>query len=347
MRPTNSENKLGLDYIAESARFDASLRLIDVHTHVTGREAAKIYRAVADAYGVELTYSMTPLDQIETVREVLGDRIRFIAIPRFESDDRRRSFGSGYLEDVERFYEKGARIVKFWCAPRGRDIGREAGQPNLLCLDSPNLVDVMKLGQSLGMYFMTHVSDPDTWFATRYKDASLYGTKRDQYVALESMLDRFEVPWIAAHMGGWPEDLEFLSGLLERHSNLFLDTSATKWMVRELSKHSPEDLRSFLERWRGRILFGSDIVTNDRHLASEGGADYALDLYASRYFALRSLFETDYDGESPIVDPDLAMVDPGRYGPNASPLLRGKSLPADLLRDLYHGSAQRLLGRLK
>ncbi|MHC4590503.1 MAG: hypothetical protein ACYTAQ_14535 [Planctomycetota bacterium] len=34
----------------------------------------------------------------------------------------------------------------------------------------------------------------------------------------------------------------------------------------------------------------------------------AFDLYASRYWALRTLFETDHVGPSPIADPDLALV---------------------------------------
>ncbi|HRI41291.1 MAG TPA: hypothetical protein PLW54_06390, partial [Bacteroidia bacterium] len=81
---------------------------------------------------------------------------------------------------------------------------------------------------------MVHIADPDTWFATRYSDARRYGTKREQYQGLERMLDRFTNPWIAAHMGGWPEDLGFLDGMLARHPNLHIDTSATKWVVRAL-----------------------------------------------------------------------------------------------------------------
>ena len=99
-------------------------------------------------------------------------------------------------------------------------------------------------------------------------------------------------------LAAWPEDLEFLSNLLDTHTNLSLDTSATKWMVRELSKHSREDLIAFLTRYSGRILFGSDIVTTDQHLGDEDGPrgmghlasaeSEAFALYASRYWALRN-----------------------------------------------------------
>src|SRR5262249_3475423 len=148
----------------------------------------------------------------------------------------------------------------------------------------------MQLAHDLGMIFMTHVADPDTWFATKYADASFYGAKRDHYKPLEELLDRFTQPWIAAHMGGSPEDLEFLSGLLERHRNLYIDTTAAKWIIREVSKHSRKDVAEFLTRFQGRVMFGSDIVTMDEHLAPSekkmemaakaDNKEQAFDLYA-------------------------------------------------------------------
>jgi hypothetical protein len=299
---------------------------------------------------------MTQWPQVEAVRRVLGERVRFIAVPDWNEKDRRLAHGSQFLERIRQFHSIGCRIVKFWAAPRGVDYGQEAGDAALMRLDHPNRLDAMKLAHDLGMIFMTHVGDPDTWFATKYADAGKYGSKRQQYEALEKLLDQFAQPWIAAHMGGWPEDLAFLDGMLTRHRNLHLDSSATKWMVRELSKHPRKELVEFFTTWRGRILFGSDIVTSDDHLTpKQGGTEMqakanseaeAFDLYASRYWALRTMFETDYEGQSPIADGDLAMVEPARFGPMDAPRLAGKSLPADLLRSLYHDAAAKLLGPL-
>jgi hypothetical protein len=74
-----------------------------------------------------------------------------------------------------------------------------------------------------------------------------------------------------------------------------------------------------------------------------GGPDEAFDLYASRYWALRHLFETDYDGESPIADPDLALVEPQRYSELDAPRLRGFSLPRERLVNIYRDAARDLL----
>jgi hypothetical protein len=124
-------------------------------------------------------------------------------------------------------------------------------------------------------------------------------------------------------------------------------------MIRELSRQPRTELIDFLKKFRGRIMFGSDIVTTDEHLApaeeklemaaKAASAQQAFDLYASRYWALRTLWETDYEGESPIADPDLHMIDPKRYGELDAPQMIGKSLPRDLLCDLYHDAAETLL----
>jgi hypothetical protein len=357
--PIRPANRLNLDYRAEAARFASRPAgvpgIIDVHTHINGLDAAKIYKQAADAYGITQIYSMTKLEECEPIRDMLEGRIRYIAVPNYWSEeDRAAEMTTGFAKRIEQYRALGSRIVKFWVAPRSQDLAEEMGDRTLMRLNAPHNLDAMQAATDLGMMFMTHVADPDTWFRTKYSDASRYGTKAQQYEPLEEVLERFTQPWIAAHMGGWPEDLEFLTGLLERHDNLFLDSSATKWMVRELSKHSRDELIAFLRRFKGRILFGSDIVSADEHLAPPdpeqreiyhraNSRDEAFELYASRYWALRTMYETDYDGESPIADPDLAMIDEARYSELDAPPLRGKSLPDDVLRDLYHDAAHALL----
>lgn len=355
-RATSDANRLGLDYRTEAAQLGGPpVPIVDAHVHVNGPAAAAIFREVCDRFGVASVWSQTQLAQAEAVREVMGDRIRFVAIPSYMDEDRSHAFRQGFLDNIQAFHDRfGARMVKLWAAPRFRDYFESPDDADLLAFDGPWRVRACELARSLGMMMMVHIADPDTWFATKYADASRYGTKAQQYEGLERMLDRFEMPWMAAHMGGWPEDLAFLDGLLSRHDNLVLDTSATKWMVRELSRHSRGELLAFLAKWSGRILFGTDIVTSDEHLAVSdpdearfgatlaSGPEQAEELYSSRYWAMRTLMETDYQGPSPIVDPDLAMVDPARFGQTDSPTLRGKALPRELLEVLYAGAARQL-----
>ncbi len=357
--PTTPANRLGLDYRREAASFATpTVPIVDAHTHINGTEAVEIFRDAMDLYGVESVWSMTTLEMVEDVRRRLDGRMEPIAVPDFRAKDRLHAHGEGYLERIRAYRDLGARLVKFWSAPRIVDIGAESGDPAMFRLDGPMRRAGMELAVELGMGIMIHVADPDTWFRTKYADASVYGTKLEQYEPLEAVLRDYQVPFMVAHMGGWPEDLDFLDGLLARHPLLHLDASANKWIVREVSRHEPEKVRGFLERWRGRILFGSDIVTLDSHLESKddasdnemdrkaGSLAEAFDLYASRYWALRTLWETGYDGESPIADPDLAMVDPETHSELDAPRLRGMDVPEATLVDFYRDAARGLAEKL-
>lgn len=348
-------NRLCLDYEAEAARLGPPVRpIIDAHAHINGPRAAAIWKRAADLYGVVRVYSQTQLAQAAEIKALLGDAIEFIAIPEYMSDNREHAFTRGFLDNLERWHgDFGARCVKFWAAPRLRDYSEDMRDPDAsVPIDGLWRRKIADRAVDLGMMLMAHIADPDTWFAAKYADASRYGTKAQQYEALERMLEAYPVPWLVAHMGGWPENLTFLSGLLERHPKVILDTSATKWMIRELSRHPREDLVAFLKKWEGRILFGSDIVTHDDHLeSSDPGSERfavqlasteheAFELYASRYWANRTMYETDYEGPSNIADPDLMMIDPASHDEMSAPTLRGRSLPADMLRVLYGGAAE-------
>jgi hypothetical protein len=352
-------NRFGVDYREEAARLGPPVvPIIDIHSHIHGAKAAEIYDRARRLFGVTHTFSMTQIDRCAAVRDVLGDSITFMSIPSWSEPDKGYAHREGYLKVIERYRrEFNAPVCKIWSAPRLRELVTD-GAADVWSIDAPWRVRACEVAQSLGMMFMVHVADPDTWFGTRYADASTYGTKRSQYEGLERMLERFPSPWIAAHMGGWPEDLEFLSGLLSRHDNLYLDTSATKWVVRELSKHPREKTLAFFARWNGRILFGSDLVTSDDQLAPKGegprqsamsdlasSPEEAFDLYCSRYYALRLMLEGQGDRESPIADPDLKMVNPARFDAMSAPTLRGIGLPADLLRSLYRDTAEGLVLR--
>lgn len=353
MKPSN---RLNLNYFREASQFKTiASGIIDIHSHIQGAVATTLYAEAAAHYGISLTYSMTPLAEIDTVRKLLGERIEFIAIPNFVMKDARSSFGADFIRDLPLFKRHGARIAKFWNAPRIYEASSEPFLHNPFRINAPFRLEAIQAAVDLGMLCMAHIGDPDTWFATKYRDSSRYGTKLQQYEAFEEVLGRFRVPWIAAHMGGYPEDLHFLSSLLSRHSNLYLDCSATKWIVRELSKHPSITVRNFFKQWRGRLLFGSDIVARDSHVSTSHNAnemdakasttEEAYDLYASRYWALRTLLESSYEGESPIADPDLHLVDSGKHTPLDAPVIRGIALDDASLESLYRDAAATLLGR--
>ncbi len=353
-------NRLGLDYRVEAGKLgDPVCSIIDAHAHINGERAAQVYMQVCDLYGIERVYSQTQLAQADAVKAVMGDRISFVAIPEYMHEDRQWAHTVGFLENLDQWHARGARMVKFWGAPRLRDYVSTMGlaPEAIVPFDSEWKLRIAEKAKSLDMMLMVHCADPDTWFQTMYMDAGKYGSKASQYESLERLLGVTDMPCMAAHMGGWPEDLGFLSGLLDRNPKLILDTSATKWMIRELSRLDSSDFAAFLERYRGRILFGSDIVTSDEHLQPTdpenpafgnqlaSSEHEAFELYASRYWALRTMYETGYRGESNIADPDLKMVDPEQFDDLSAPVLRGHGLDEACLRTLYRGACEQTLDR--
>ena len=351
-------NLTGLDYRAEAERLGPPpAPIIDAHSHINGKHASRVYHEVRRHFHITHTFTQSQLNQADHVATTLGDTATFVAVPDYMAEDKKHAHTQGFIDNITTWHrDYNARIVKFWCGPRGRDFAKEAGEsPTLFTLDHPWRRKQMDHAASLGYMFMSHLADPDTWFQTKYTDTSFYGTKRSQYDHIEQLAQHYKVPWLIAHMGGWPEDLDFIAGLLERNPNIILDTSATKWMVRELSKHPTDAFTAFLRRFEGRILFGSDIVTSDDHLTTAEGwrgsaaqaqsEEDAFNLYASRYYALRTLFETNHNAPSPIADPDLHMTDPGRHNPLDSPNLKGHNLPKDLLKTLYNTATTNTLLR--
>jgi predicted TIM-barrel fold metal-dependent hydrolase len=311
--------------------------ILDVHAHVmttrptdpptgppvTGpggtTEQAALMLEVGRDFGVPFTLTMCPADDIPALRERFGRALAFNGMLSKKPDEP----DDAAYRNLDRFLELGVAALKLWSAPRGRDRG--------LVVDAPWRVECLRRARAAGVrVIMVHVGDPDLWWRTTYADISRYGSKEDQYPPFWRLIEMFpEFHWIGAHMGGDPEHPDRLEAMLERFPNLSFDTSATKWQVREVSRRR-DDVRGLVCRHPARFLFGTDLVT--RHgLTAEH--------YASRYWCQRTLWESDWQGTSPIADPDATLADGV-----ASPPLRGLGLPADVLRRVYRENAERLFG---
>ncbi len=312
--------------------------LIDVHAHVTTTRAsdppdrpassaepgsiaqAETMLAVAAEFGIVRTYTMCQPGDIPPLRQRFGPAIGFngpIAKMKLDEPD------SAVWARLDQYLELGVEIIKFWAAPRGRERG--------LLVDAPWRIEAARRARSAGVkVVMVHVADPDVWFRRAYADSGKFGTKPEQYAGLERLLEMFpDLTWIAAHMAGDPEHPDHLEALLERYPNLFIDTSATKWQVREVSARR-EAIRALLCRHPDRFLFGSDLVTRHQLVREH---------YVSRYWCQRTLWESAWTGRSPIADPDFEPED----GEPESPMLRGVDLPAEILKDVYYRNVCRLL----
>lgn len=310
-------NRLHLNYRDPMPRPKVRGIVIDAHNHLLAARHAATWFETAAHYGIDAFVTMAPLEEALGIQRDWGGRVQFIAIPQWQTltiDD--------WLRRIEAFHNLGSRIVKFHMAP-GTIVRSN------LRLDSPGIRRIMKEAVARGMILMSHVGDPDTWFHTRYTDTAKFGDRDLHYRLWEEAMSEYrDHPWLGAHLGGNPEDLGRLQSLFDRFPNLYLDNSATRWMVREISRRRDE-AREFVIRNQDRIIFGTDQVSGD---------DRGFDFLASRFWAHRKLWETAYVGPTPIYDPDLPE--------DQQPELRGLALPDGVIQKLYHDNVLKLLARV-
>jgi predicted TIM-barrel fold metal-dependent hydrolase len=318
--------RLGLDFRKPMPRPKVRGVVIDWHTHLLARRHAPAWFEAADHYGFDKFVTMTPLEEAVSLYRDWPDRLHFIAIPRWQETG--PFWLDEWLRRIESFYNIGSRIVKFHMAP-GTMAARTTPERKWR-LDSTDMRRLIDEAAARGMILMSHVGDPDTWYHGKYAaDPAKFGTRDEHYQMWESMLKEYAGhPWVGAHMGGNPEDLLRLQYLLDTYPDLYLDTSATRWMIREISARR-DHARDFIIRNQDRLLFGTDQVSGD---------DRGFDFLASRFWAHRKLWETAYIGPSPILDPDLPE--------DQQPQIRGLALPDEVLQKIYHDNAVRLMSRV-
>lgn len=300
--------------------------IIDAHMHSKDVPSIQPYWDVAEPiYGVHFAVPIVDLQTGIGLKERYGNRVQpaiWGIHPRNEglrSLVEMRRVKEAHLEHIA---AAGMKIVKLWFTPRFHELWN-------LKLDDPALDFFFARLHRLKLAILIHVADPDYWFAHRINDLEQHGSKAEQYSQLIARLEEYpDMVVQAAHFGAHPEDLDHLHDLLERYPNLYLDSSATKWISREFSKHGPA-ARDFLVSHPDRVLFGTDLVANpDRE--KEGTREH----YGTRFYVHQLMWEADGEFDSPIDDDD--SITP--------PSFRGLNLPLDVLRKFYWENASRLYG---
>jgi predicted TIM-barrel fold metal-dependent hydrolase len=125
--------------------------------------------------------------------------------------------------------------------------------------------------------------------------------------------------FICPHVANNPEDLDWVSDLLETHSNVFIDFSAR---MDELGRQ-PYSARQFFIRFQDRILFGSDMPISP-------------EMYRAHFRFLETRDEYfDYPGYLGESDNVTRWKIYGLY------------LPDDVLQKIYHANALRVIPGLK
>lgn len=243
---------------------------------------------------------------------------RFVYAKYFSGSMRFVSPIEDLVREIKVLREEGYHMAKMQSAPMMR--GRANASPNYLRMDDDDMAVFFDAMKDEDIPFMLHLSDPDTYYASRYTDKRYFTSKERDLNELEGVIRRHgSMKLQLAHFAAQPEinRLDNLARWFETYPNFNIDTSSARWMSRELSKN-PKKAREFFVKYQDRIQFGSDCVS--------WGPER--NYYEGRYLALRLLLESD-GSDMPLPFTDSDTVNTG------GTFINGLNLPDSVLRKLY------------
>ncbi len=247
------------------------------------------------------------------------------------------------LREAQRLGARGLKITK------GLGLIYRDSTGALIAVDDPRLDVVFETAGQLHLPVAIHVGDPVAFWEPvtpaneRFDELSVHphwsyaGKPVPSWEALFTALTRRiarhpKTTFISVHFGNAPEFPERVEALLDTYPNLYVDTAAR---APELGRYPAEKMRALFVKHHDRILFGTDLGVGKEPsslmLGSPGrfapiAADIERFFSATwRYFETRDL---QFDHPTPIQ---------GNWK------IDGIGLPADVLRDVYSGNADRLL----
>jgi predicted TIM-barrel fold metal-dependent hydrolase len=230
------------------------------------------------------------------------------------------------LDDAVRRGSRGLKVLK----DLGLGVRDKTGK--LITIDDPRLDPVWEECGRLGIPVAIHTSDPDAFFTPvdrhneRYEElienpswsfaGSQFPSKATLLAERNHVFDSHpRTTFIALHVANWPENLDAVSGWLDRYPNMFVEFGARQ---AELGRQPGRARRFFLD-YQDRIMFGTD-------------ADPEAAMYAS-YF--RWLETTDE------YFPYWGYPGQGRWE------IYGMSLPNGVLEKVYHLNAEKIFAEFR
>jgi predicted TIM-barrel fold metal-dependent hydrolase len=258
-------------HLVQKAKFPAT----DVHCHWSLDEDPEALIRAMDDRNVHRAINLSGGNDREGKLGLMLDKFHRFAPDRlliFCNPDLSTIDEADFEEQTAKFLEsaasRGAAGVKIW---KNLGLTLKDGSGKRVPVDDPRLDVIWSKAAEFRLPVLIHTADPVAFFQPidrnnerwmqlkRHPDWSFYGDRfpdRDSVLAERNrVVERHpQTVFIAAHMGGGAEDLQRLSGWLEKHPNLYADFSGR---VAELGRQ-PYTARKFLIEHQDRILFGTD-----------------------------------------------------------------------------------------
>ncbi len=306
--------------------------IFDAHTHAVDSGSLNLLVQIGQQHGVERTLLIPHTRRIRRYAEKKYPG-RFIFAKYFSGSRIIKKGVTVVASEIENLLDEGYQLAKLQNAPVMRK--RVKAGPDSVGFGNESCDPIFATLADNEIPFLLHMSDPDTYYASRYTNRHVYNTKEEDLSELEAALARHpDVRFQLAHFAAQPEKdrLSNLARWLDSYPNFNIDTASARWIARELSRN-PEKSREFLIKYQDRVVFGTDCIAFFRFKWRFGSKNY----YDSRYLALRLLLETDVRGMPlPFKDKDTTNT--------GGTLINGLSLPDRVLRKIYWENAVSFYG---
>jgi predicted TIM-barrel fold metal-dependent hydrolase len=318
----------------------AKFYVIDVHNHVN--DAMRIDEHMPPARVVEIM-DRTNVKTVVILTGMWGEKLQgvidemvkpypgrfmvFAQIDWSKIDD--PNFSQKMVAQLDDAVARGARGLK-QLKDLGLSIRDKSGK--LVAVDDPRLDPIWEECGRLGIPVSIHSTDPEAFFRPvdnhneRYEeliehpDWSFYGanfpTKESILAARDRMFAKHpHTTFVALHMANWPENLDYVSHLLDTLPNVMVEFGARE---AELGRQ-PLRAREFFLKYQDRIMFGTD-----------NGMDEAM--YRNHFRWLETADEYfDYWG----------YPGQGRWK------IYGMALPDEVVEKIYHKNAERMFAQFR
>jgi len=318
----------------------AKYYVIDVHNHTN--DAMRIEEHLPPERVIEIMNN-TNVKTVVILTGMWGDKLqrvidemvkpypgRFIVFSQIDwskIDD--PNFSQEMVSQLDDAVARGARGLK-QLKDLGLNIHDKTGK--LVAVDDPRLDPIWEECGRLSIPVAIHVTDPEAFFhpvdnsneryeeLTEHPDWSFYGpqfpSKESTLAARDRMFAKHpHTTFVALHMANWPENLDYVSHLLDTLPNVMVEFGARE---AELGRQ-PRHAREFFLKYQDRIMFGTD-----------NGMDEAM--YRNHFRWLETGDEYfDYWG----------YPGQGRWK------IYGMELPDGVLEKIYHKNAERMFGQFR
>lgn len=318
--------------------------VIDIHTHYGALLLGEHYEDVYDTaeqveylkqqgvrhivnldglWGAELDRMLAKIHPYEDFILTFGT----VDVTRLDE----RDFESYVKRTVKESKERGIKGLKFL---KNVSLSLKDSNNKYIPVDDRRLKVIWETAAELDLPVLIHIADPTAFFKPidehneRYEELrnnpewSFYGP---QFFSFEQLMEMQEnlltdnprTTFIVAHVGSYSENLSTVGSWLDRHPNMYVDTADR---IAELGRQ-PYSTRKFFNRYRDRILLGTDSIPSDRK--------YPI------YYRFSETWDEYFDYSDKKIPPQ------GRWK------IYGLGLDDDVLEKFYYKNAERILCKNK